>query len=227
MVLPDAVREALLDALALVLPTACVGCGRPDRTLCAGCRRRVAPAPIATTAPGGLRVIAGAPYRDTVQRVVLAAKDGRTSLAVPLAPLLLAALAHAAPDASVELCPVPSTRAALRRRGYDPVIVAMRAAGLRPARLLRPARAHAVQKGLGRTERAANLRGVHRARSRLDGRRILLVDDVVTTGATLAEAARALRAAGAEVLGAVTIAATPRRLPGGTGTHTSRSAKRR
>ena len=69
------------------------------------------------------------------------------------------------------------------------------------------------QKGLGRGARARRVRGSMRARSglwpaRVEGRPCIIVDDVLTTGATLAEAARALRAAGAVVSGAVVVAAT-------------------
>jgi predicted amidophosphoribosyltransferase len=69
------------------------------------------------------------------------------------------------------------------------------------------------QKGLGRGARARRVRGSMRARSgpwpaRVVGRSCIIVDDVLTTGATLAEAARALRAAGAVVRGAVVVAAT-------------------
>ncbi|WP_182876940.1 ComF family protein [Microbispora sp. H10670] len=134
------------------------------------------------------------------------------------------------------LVPVPSARAAVRRRGHDPVRAVAtaavrelrglgRAAVLAP--LLRQRRRVADQAGLGSLERAANLSGAfevgHRALGALRpphsgtgpavGFRVVLVDDVVTTGATLAEAARALRAAGVTPSAAVTIAATPRRVP--------------
>ncbi len=219
-----AVREALLDALALVLPTACVGCAREGRELCPGCRARLVPELVRATAPGGVPVFAGARYDGLVRRVVLACKQGRTGLAAPLAGLLAAALASAAsatPDGQrrveldgqrrIELCAVPSTRAAYRRRGFDPARLVLARSGNRDARVLRAARPHDVQKGLTRHERSANLNGVHRARGRLDGRSFVLVDDVVTTGATIGEVARAVREAGGEVLAAVAIAATPLR----------------
>jgi len=213
-------REWLLDALALVLPSACAGCGMEGRELCADCRARLVPRPVRRTLPDGLPVAAGAEYRGAVRRILLAYKEeGRTVLGGPLAGLLAAALADGAWGPEVELCAVPSTRAAYRRRGFDPVRGILARTGLPAVRLLAPARAHAQQKALGRTERQENLHGVHRARGRLEGRRVLLVDDVVTTGATLAEAARAIRAAGGEVVGAVAIAATPLRriAPGGDG----------
>jgi predicted amidophosphoribosyltransferase len=207
-------REALLDTLALVLPTDCAGCGSEGRELCAACRGRLASALVRAASPGGIRVYAGASYDELVRRVVLACKQGRTGLAGALAALLAEALADARTDTAsaspvVELCAVPSTRAAYRRRGFDPVRLVLARTGYRDARVLRAARPHDTQKALGREARRANLSGVHRARGRLDGRTFLLVDDVVTTGATIGEAARALREAGGEVLGAVAIAATP------------------
>jgi predicted amidophosphoribosyltransferase len=184
----------------------------------------MAPDPVVASA-GGVPVVAGAAYAGSVQQALLALKDGRTSTASVLAPLLAAAITAADTESEVELAPVPSTRSAMRRRGFDPVLLVLARAGARPTRVLRTARAHRVQKGLGRAERQRNLHGVHRARGPLNGRRFLLVDDVVTTGATISEAARAIRDAGGEVVGAVAIAATPR-LGRPAEVHTSSSGKR-
>jgi predicted amidophosphoribosyltransferase len=59
-------------------------------------------------------------------------------------------------------------------------------------------------------ERFSNMKGVYRAKPAAAGRKVILVDDVMTTGATLLECARALRAGGAEVLGAAVLASTPK-----------------
>ncbi len=86
---------------------------------------------------------------------------------------------------------------------------------------LRPVRRMADQSRLDHGQRAANLAGAYvvwpRWRGRLEGARVVLVDDVVTTGATLAEAARAVGGVGGHVIGAATLAATRRRWgPAGT-----------
>lgn len=127
-------------------------------------------------------------------------------------------------DPPVVLVRVPSGRGAVRRRGHDPLrgavqvaVRRLRAEGLPVTSVpaLRQRGRVADQAGLTAAQRTANLSGALEVMPRTDlsGRQIVLVDDVVTTGASLAEAARALRAAGFEVAAAATIAATPRRHP--------------
>jgi predicted amidophosphoribosyltransferase len=108
---------------------------------------------------------------------------------------------------------VPTSPAAYRRRGFDPVVLLLRRAGLHPVRVLRHTRSTGRQKSLGVAERAANLHGALAARRPLTGRTFVLIDDVLTTGATLDEAARAIRAAGGTVELGVCLAFTPRLLP--------------
>jgi ComF family protein len=206
--LPPLVREALEDALALAFPVECAGCDAPDEALCADCRAALAPVPASRAVTGGIRVVSSLPFDGVPARVIRALKeDGRTSLARALAPALAAAV-HRLDPAAV-LVPMPTSRAAMRRRGYRVVDLVARRGGLRPEPLLRAERATADQRGLGRDERRRNVDGSMRATDAA-GRRVVVIDDVVTTGASLAEAVRALRHAGAEVLGAATIAATAR-----------------
>jgi predicted amidophosphoribosyltransferase len=82
--------------------------------------------------------------------------------------------------------------------------------GVGARRLLEPARTVADQSGLTTRERAENLAGALRAVGR-PGLPVVIVDDVMTTGATLVEAARALAAQGHQVVGAAVLAATKRR----------------
>jgi predicted amidophosphoribosyltransferase len=117
------------------------------------------------------------------------------------------------------LVPVPSARPTVRARGHDPTARLASAAarrlggGVEVVRVLRQARAVADQAGLGTAQRAANLSGalVADPRRAPPGRPVVVVDDVLTTGATLVEATRALRSAGCLVVGAAVVAATARR----------------
>lgn len=204
-----ALQRALAEATALLLPVDCAGCGAPDHALCPDCRRQLHPAVVPQRTPGGVPVRSGLRYQGTARRVLLALKEQqRTDLAEVLAVPLAAALAGCAEGA--EVVPVPSSRSAYRRRGYDPVRLLLSRTGRRGSRVLLPARHTARQKTLGVQQRRQNLHGAMIARGPLTGRAFVIVDDVLTTGATVDEAARALRAAGATVLGAATAAWTPR-----------------
>ncbi|MEV1200953.1 ComF family protein [Microbispora rosea] len=230
---------ALLD---LILPPRCAGCGAPGALACPSCRtellREPAPRPPDPPPPGLPDCWSATAYDGAARRMILACKErGRTALVPVLAAAVSACVAAWAACGGVRrevwLVPVPSARAASRRRGHDPVRAVAAAAARelcargRPAALaplLRLGRRVADQAGLGSAERAVNLSGAFEvapgsaARPRPSGRgcgavAVVLVDDVVTTGTTLAEAARALRAAGAEPSAAVTVAATRRRRP--------------
>lgn len=214
-----AMRTLWLDTLAVLAPIECSGCGAVDRSLCPGCRSELvgAPHPIDY---GALRVWSALEYSGVVRQVLAAYKDaGRTDAARPLAAALARAMSAAlaaVPEASagrIELATIPSTRSAMRRRGYRPVELLLGKAGLRASHPVRAVRQSDDQASLGRIERQANRAGSLRSPTSLAGRDFLIVDDIVTTGATLAEAARAITAAGGEVLAAATLAHTPRRIP--------------
>lgn len=208
----------LVDLLDLVLPRDCAGCAAPGRTLCPGCGKALSGPPVAhrpTPAPPGLPpVVAAAAYDGVVRSLLLAHKErGRLALAGPLGRAL--ARAAAAHGRGAVLVPVPSSPVSVRARGHDHArrltAVAGRRLGARTAAVLVQARSVDDQSGLDAAARSANLAGALRARRRLDGLDVVVLDDVVTTGATIAEATRALTAAGAHVRGAAVVAATVRR----------------
>lgn len=204
-------RLALADALALAFPVECAGCGVLDVALCDACRAELHPDVLRRELPGGLTVCSGLVFDDAPARVIRALKEeGRTGLARALAPALAEAVRSSHCPAGTAIVPIPTSNAAMRRRGYRVVDLVARRAGLRPIPKLRVARASGDQRALGRADRRRNVEGTFAAVD-AEGWVVLLIDDVVTTGATLTEAARMLRAAGAIVVGAATVAATPRR----------------
>lgn len=201
---------ALVD---LVLPAQCVGCGRPGDLWCAACRPG---GPSVRSCVAGVPVVAVTGYEGVTRDVLLAYKErGRRDLARPLAGLLAGAATAAAGGHPVVLVPVPSSGRAARARGGDHIRrlarVAARRTGLGVADALLLARPVLDSAGLGASGRRANLAGAMLARSPRDARAAVVVDDIATTGATLSEAVRALRAGGWAVRGAAVVAATPAR----------------
>jgi predicted amidophosphoribosyltransferase len=160
-------------------------------------------------------VLAVGRYTGPLRSALLRYKErGRRDLAGPLGALLAAALDEAVGPAPVWLVPAPSRRAAARERGGDHVArlcraVAARRPGVRVARPLRLARRARDSVGLDAEQRAANLAGRVRvlpAALPVSGTgTVLLVDDVVTTGATLVTCCDALAGAGVAVGAAVVL----------------------
>ncbi len=202
-------------ALPRVAADACVRCqqapGSSPGQLCSGCAAR--PSPLAAC-------IAGAWFLGEVECWIRRFKYPARGLSRldPSAPAVARALvreaARRAPGPPVDrVIPIPLHPRALRRRGFNPALLlaheAARGAGARVAPVaLQRVRDTPSQTGLDRAGRRRNVRGAFRARGPQAGR-IWLVDDVVTTGATLEEAARTLLQAGAaEVIG-VCAARTP------------------
>lgn len=210
--------ELLCEECRAALPwveqrLACPSCGAPYGFLtCTECDGDWLPR--ATVAALG--------FHGTPARLVTCLKDAHE---LRLAPVIAAAMACALEEASAwpardgrprfspadvdALCFVPATAAAYARRGFDHMELVSRALSRELALpladvLVRPAARD--QRELGREERAENLAHAMRATCDLSGARLLLVDDVATTGASLAEGTRALLARGAASVTACVLA---------------------
>lgn len=214
----DQPGELLCEECRAALPwveqrLACPACGAPYGFLtCTECEGDWAPR--ATVAAFGFH---GAPAA-----MVTCLKDGNE---LRLAPVVAAAMLTALEEASAwpaadgaprfdpaavdGACFVPATAAAYARRGFDHMELVSRElcalASIPLADVLVRGRA-LDQRSLGREGRAANLAGTMRATEDLSGLRLLLLDDVATTGASLNEAARALLARGAASVTACVLA---------------------
>lgn len=217
--------------LDLALPCRCPGCGAEGPPICASClpaldARLELPAGIAIGLPSDvppplLQLEWCAPFsgliRDALHQLKYA---GEQRLAAPLGAAIARRwrVAGAGGDLVV---PVPVHADRARSRGYDQAELIARAAavdlGLPCAAILERARATIAQFDLDRSARATNVQGAFRLRPRpparetqdsrpLLGRWIVLIDDVVTTGATLAACAETLMTAGAIGVSAATVA---------------------
>ena len=215
--------------------TCCLACAdEAGHATYPGGARQVRPTPCPQGFPP---TWAASPYGAAARSALVAFKDGdRRDMVDVLAPMLSGAIAAAlagdphlravlaSGNGPVFVVPVPSSPVAVRRRGDAPLELLTRAAvrwlGLSEPELvvapaLRLRRRVADQAGLDHVQRADNLERAMqvqpRWRASIHGVTALLVDDVLTTGATLMEAARALDAGGASHVAAATVAATQRR----------------
>jgi ComF family protein len=194
-------------ATSLLLGSTCLGCDRPGRPWCGECMQdleeSIAPWAVAHEPP----TIACCHYTGLVPEAIVGFKDRNVrSLGPLLADMLALAVDHLGEAGT--LVPAPSSPAAVRRRGFDHTAELARRAGQRlglPHRNMLRARRRKDQTGLSSRQRRRNLEGSmwvpasgHEA--------VIVVDDIRTSGATLAECGRALQDAGYQVLGNVVVA---------------------
>ncbi len=211
-------------ALDLAFPATCAGCGREGEPLCPSCRpaldarldlRGGTPIGLPADLPAPLLQLEwcaafGGPVRAALHHLKY---SGERRLARPLGEAVARRWQRVGEGTTV-VVPVPMHVARVRQRGYDQAAliaqVAANSLGLRYLPALERARATIAQFELGRDERSSNVTGAFRVRggvaATVSGRWVLVVDDVVTTGATLAACAVALEAAGAYAVSAITVA---------------------
>jgi predicted amidophosphoribosyltransferase len=208
--------------LDLVLPLECGGCGAPSTRWCDECARQLAvkadePHLITPRVDPGVPVLSLGRYAGARGEAIVAVKEhGRADLIAPLTLALRAGLEHllvwGVVGTPLTVVPAPTRRSAARRRGGDPVTRMALAAikdlpGVDVTRALRMRAMVRDSVGLSGADRQRNIAGRVKVTKPVSGE-VLVVDDIVTTGATASESVRVLRIAGAQVAGVLAIANT-------------------
>jgi len=227
-------HELASASVDLFLGGVCVGCDRPGPALCGECREDLRRSPrLAWPTPRPAQLappFAVTGYDGPARAAIVAHKERRVlALAKPLGQALALSVLAVLAATPVErlrsdapwLVPPPTSTARIRERGHDPLRRILRCCVLTlrsyqipvgTSVVLEPVRIVADQSSLSATDRSANLHRAFRVsrngRRALAGRSPIVVDDVLTTGATAAEACRALIESGAQPVGLAVVAAT-------------------
>jgi predicted amidophosphoribosyltransferase len=210
--------------LDLILPLECGGCGAPSTRWCDACATELSvgidePRVVNPRVDPQVPVFALGRYAGARRQAILALKEhGRGDLVAPLARALAVGvhrlLAWGMVETPLTIVPAPTRRSAARRRGGDPVTRMARIAGAAVAgppdiTVVQALRMRALARdsvGLGTSARERNVAGRVLLRGKRPRTEVVVVDDVVTTGATARESVRILQAAGLRVAAVLTIA---------------------
>ena len=215
------IRRAGAAVLEWIWPPRCILCHRilepgADR-LCPACRETL-PEPFSGARRGSnyKRWAAALWYEDPFRASFLRFKFGGCSFyADSYGPLLAEAVRKQLGTDFDLMTYVPISRMRRRKRGYDQTLLLARAAGARlgmePVPTLKKRGRRPQSRALSPEDRQRNIRGAFlpTAPEALRGKRVLLIDDVLTTGATVSEASRVLLAAGAKSVDVAVLAAAP------------------
>ena len=197
-----------ISLLDIVFPTACVVCDTKPKPLCVSC------IPTASTAsvPGfGFPVLAAFPHQGAIEKMIAGYKDQQlVSLEAALANLVNQLFREVDVSSFSAIITPARNSKNFRKRGFDPAYRLVKRAvrempWVKEIHALRPTRKLEDQRRLGREDREANVANSMRLASKLKGP-VLLFDDVMTTGSTIREMARACRALDVEVVGCCVLA---------------------
>jgi ComF family protein len=197
----------------LLFTPQCISCARLGKTLCLACLGSLKP--FSTQRFSGIsQTYCAGEYSGWLRETLITYKNGNASVAPALAQILLRTLETWLVNVPLQVIPIPSSRAKNHLRGYDS-ISRLCAEMLQQKKDLQVAQGALYlgrevrdQVGLDARQRQANLAGAFTARQRLSGT-VVIVDDVTTTGATLTNAAKALRIAGAQSIFAIALCGSP------------------
>lgn len=201
---------SIIDSiLNILVPHACLGCGVEPSLICAGCLESLAPEILV---PSSLKVRSATLYEGLAKSLIWRLKsDGVQAAAKVMARQMITLLNDE--DHNYLIVPVPTATSRVRQRGYDQAKLLARALSRQTGLaysdcLARHGQAHQV--GSSRSKRLSQLSSAFRVKKAIGGERILLIDDVTTTGATLETAAAFLKMAGARRVEAITFAYKPK-----------------